>query len=124
MTDEAIKKQIEIIERGGKEICKSPESARKFIEEWEKEYPLMKRERERLPGLKRKTMHDYQPFSTIGFHSCDKEVGLRVLNGEDDLLPSKNSGITERSEGYIPRPLDKFNPFFQQNKSTSSLKRA
>ena len=36
-------------------------------------------------------MHDYQPFSTIGFHSCDKEVGLRVLNGEDELIPSKNS---------------------------------
>ena len=36
-------------------------------------------------------MHDYQPFSTIGFHSCDKEVGLRVLNGEDELLPSKNA---------------------------------
>jgi hypothetical protein len=35
-------------------------------------------------------MHDYQPYSTIGFHSCDKEVGLRVLNGADDLLPSKN----------------------------------
>lgn len=36
-------------------------------------------------------MHDYQPFSIIGFHSCDKQVGLRVLNGEDELLPSKNS---------------------------------
>jgi len=36
-------------------------------------------------------MHDYQPFSIIGFHSCDKEVGLRVLNGHDELLPSRNS---------------------------------
>lgn len=36
-------------------------------------------------------MHDYQPFSIIGFHSCDREVGLRVLNGEDELIPSKNS---------------------------------
>ena len=36
-------------------------------------------------------MHDYQPFSVIGFHSCDKEVGLRVLNGHDELLPSQNS---------------------------------
>jgi len=35
-------------------------------------------------------MHDYQPYSVIGFHSCDREVGLRVLNGEDELLPSKN----------------------------------
>src|ERR1700722_19160019 len=36
-------------------------------------------------------MHDYQPFSVIGFHSCDKEVGLRVLNGHDELLPSQNA---------------------------------
>jgi hypothetical protein len=33
----------------------------------------------------------YQPFQTIGFHSCDKEVGLKVLNGETDLRPSRNS---------------------------------
>lgn len=36
-------------------------------------------------------MHDYQPFTVIGFHSCDKEVGLKVLNGEDELLPSQNA---------------------------------
>lgn len=36
-------------------------------------------------------MHDYQPFSVIGFHSCDKEVGLRILNGKDELMPSENS---------------------------------
>jgi hypothetical protein len=36
-------------------------------------------------------MHDYQPFSTIGFHSCDREVGLRVLLNEDGLIPSTNS---------------------------------
>jgi hypothetical protein len=36
-------------------------------------------------------MHDYQPLSIIGFHSCDREVGLRVLNGHDELLPSQNS---------------------------------
>jgi hypothetical protein len=36
-------------------------------------------------------MHHYQPFSVIGFHSCDKEVGLRVLNGHDELLFSRNS---------------------------------
>ena len=36
-------------------------------------------------------MHDYQPFSIIGFHSCDKEIALRVLNGNDELLPSQNS---------------------------------
>ncbi|MBS1780445.1 MAG: hypothetical protein JST70_14030 [Bacteroidetes bacterium] len=32
----------------------------------------------------------YQPYSIIGFHSCDKEVGLRVLNGETDLRSSDN----------------------------------
>jgi hypothetical protein len=36
-------------------------------------------------------MHDYQPFSIIGFHSCDREVGIKVLNGTDDLRPSKNA---------------------------------
>jgi len=36
-------------------------------------------------------VHDYQPFTVIGFHSCDKEVGLKVLNGKDELLPSQNS---------------------------------
>jgi hypothetical protein len=36
-------------------------------------------------------VHDYQPFTVIGFHSCDKEVGLKVLNGEDELLPSQNA---------------------------------
>jgi len=36
-------------------------------------------------------MHDYQPFTVIGFHSCDQEVGLRVLKGKDELLPSENS---------------------------------
>lgn len=35
-------------------------------------------------------MPDYQPFSIIGFHSCDRAVGLRVLNGHDELLPSQN----------------------------------
>lgn len=33
----------------------------------------------------------YQPFSVIGFHSCDREVGLRVLNGEEDLFSSRNT---------------------------------
>ncbi len=35
-------------------------------------------------------MTHHYPFSVIGFHSCDKEVGVRVLNGEDDLQPSTN----------------------------------
>jgi len=33
----------------------------------------------------------HHPFSIIGFHSCDKEVGLRVLNGLDDLRSSENT---------------------------------
>jgi hypothetical protein len=36
-------------------------------------------------------MHDYQPFSIIWFYSCDREVGLKILNGMDDLKPSKNA---------------------------------
>jgi hypothetical protein len=32
----------------------------------------------------------YYPHSIIGFHSCDKEVGLKVLNGKADLFSSKN----------------------------------
>jgi hypothetical protein len=32
----------------------------------------------------------HQPFQIAGFHSCDKEVGLKVLNGETDLNPSEN----------------------------------
>lgn len=35
-------------------------------------------------------MSGYQPLRIIGFHSCDKKVGIRVLNGEDSLLPSQN----------------------------------
>lgn len=30
-------------------------------------------------------------FQVIGYHSCDKEVGIRVLNGYDQLIPSNNS---------------------------------
>jgi hypothetical protein len=32
----------------------------------------------------------HQPFEIIGYHSCDREIGLRVLNGETHLLPSDN----------------------------------
>jgi len=31
-----------------------------------------------------------QPLQTTGFHSCDREVGLKALNGEIDLNPSEN----------------------------------
>lgn len=30
------------------------------------------------------------PREVIGFHSCDKEVGTRVVSGVDDLKPSNN----------------------------------
>ena len=33
----------------------------------------------------------HQPFQITGFHSCDKEVGLRILNGEDNLIASDNA---------------------------------
>lgn len=36
-------------------------------------------------------MIHHHPFSIIGFHSCDKETGLKVLNGSDDLKASTNS---------------------------------
>ena len=36
-------------------------------------------------------MHSYQPFSVIGFHSCEREVGLRVLNASAELKPSRNN---------------------------------
>ena len=32
----------------------------------------------------------HQPFQITGFHSCDKEVGLKILNGEEELNPSDN----------------------------------
>jgi hypothetical protein len=32
----------------------------------------------------------HHPFTVIGFHSCDKEVGLKVLTGTDELTPSNN----------------------------------
>lgn len=35
-------------------------------------------------------MPQYQPYDIIGFHSCDMEVGLKLLNGETELLPSEN----------------------------------
>lgn len=32
----------------------------------------------------------HQPFEISAFHSCDRAVGLRILNGEDDLIASEN----------------------------------
>ena len=36
-------------------------------------------------------MAHHRPFQIIGYHSCDKEVGLKVINGTELLKPSKNS---------------------------------
>lgn len=35
-------------------------------------------------------MPHHGPFQVMGFHSCDKEVGLKVLNGKAQLKPSTN----------------------------------
>ena len=32
----------------------------------------------------------HQPFQITGFHSCDRAIGLNILNGKDSLKPSKN----------------------------------
>lgn len=31
------------------------------------------------------------PLEVTGYHSCNKEIGLKILNGEDTLRPSNNS---------------------------------
>lgn len=36
-------------------------------------------------------MSYYNPYEVLAFHSCDKEVGLRVLNGQDNLIMSDNT---------------------------------
>ena len=36
-------------------------------------------------------MSYYNPYEVAGFHSCDKEVGMRILNGQDDLIMSDNT---------------------------------
>ena len=36
-------------------------------------------------------MPHHYPFSVIGFHSCDRKVGLSVLNADVELFASKNS---------------------------------
>lgn len=35
-------------------------------------------------------MINHRPFQVIGFHSCDKKLGLKIINGEEELKPSKN----------------------------------
>jgi len=35
-------------------------------------------------------MSEYQSFDVIGFHSCDREVGLKLLNGQEEIQPSMN----------------------------------
>ncbi len=33
----------------------------------------------------------HQPFQITGFHSCDRKVGLKILNGETQLIASNNA---------------------------------
>jgi hypothetical protein len=35
-------------------------------------------------------MSEYQSFDVIGFHGCDREVGLKLLNGKEEVMPSLN----------------------------------
>lgn len=35
-------------------------------------------------------MTDFQSFDALAFHSCDRELGLRIVNGNDELRPSNN----------------------------------
>ena len=35
-------------------------------------------------------MTNNYPNYIIGYHSCDKEVGLKILNGKEDLIKSNN----------------------------------
>lgn len=35
-------------------------------------------------------MARHQPFQIIGYHSCDREIGLKILNGKEQLKPSSN----------------------------------
>jgi hypothetical protein len=32
----------------------------------------------------------HKPFQVFGYHSCDRETGLKIIKGEDDLNPSNN----------------------------------
>lgn len=36
-------------------------------------------------------MPQYQSFDIMGFHSCDLNVGLKLLNGQTELIPSENT---------------------------------
>ena len=36
-------------------------------------------------------MPEYQSGYVIGFHSCDREVGLRLISGQDEIRPSNNT---------------------------------
>ena len=52
MTEEAIQRQIEAIERMGREACKSPESARAFVKELEIRTGIKLKDKK--PGVKKR----------------------------------------------------------------------
>ena len=64
MTEEAIKRQIEIIEKMGRETRKSPESARKFIDELEQEVGIPFNEKRARKAARLKKKNDAR-LSTI-----------------------------------------------------------
>jgi hypothetical protein len=33
----------------------------------------------------------HHPSQVVAFHSCDKKIGLKILNGEEDLIASENA---------------------------------
>jgi len=33
----------------------------------------------------------HQPFQVFGYHSCDKTIGLQILNGEINIKASDNA---------------------------------
>jgi len=52
----------------------------------------------------------HQPFQIIGFHSCDRELGLRLLNGSEICVLN-----TALIKGYfLPRPVEEFNPYLNR----------
>lgn len=47
----------------------------------------------------------HQPFQVIGFHSCDKEVGIKVLNGELDAVEQiSNKSLLKMGTSYPINP--------------------
>jgi hypothetical protein len=76
----------------------------------------------------------HQPFQIIGYHSCDREIGLTVpyetirsaFQEGDEVYPGASFSARhhiqvcvcqpELIKGYfIPRPVNTFNPYLQKD---------